>query len=385
VGEWYAQWRPAQSYARANTGETYDRAWRNRVEPRWGSTALGDILPIDVQRWESELVARYGGTSTVNIALTVFRQLVEDAYSNQMIKFLPLPPQRRKSTTATVVNEAVGVDVPLATWERICARMELRRDRLAARLPRFTGMRTSEVLAMRRRFLTVTRATPTTPATARYYLHPEVGKLEWDTSGQPTFAPPKSGPGREWRFPPFAAQWLIDHLDYLDSLPNTKAIGGRQHPTYRGCEILPEWQDLLFFDANGRPLNGSNWVSTYFRPACDGRAGSRYKDAWEPIWPDLRMHDGKHSFAGTMNDLGIHQVLRDYLMAHKIGNVQEIYNCPTEEMWERLLREMQAWWEIYEAERRFSPDSPSDLFGGAPRTGLEMLSAGQEQEPLFFA
>jgi integrase len=385
VGEWYTAWRAAQRYARANTAETYDRAWRLRVEPRWGTVALGEILPIDVQRWEAELLDRHGGSSTVNIASTVFRQLIEDAYANQMIKFLPLPPQRRKSTTPTPRTAPVGVNVPLTTWEQICARMELPRDRLVARMPRYTGMRKSEVLAMRRRFLTVTRATAAAPASARYYLHPDVGKLEWDTSGRPSFAPPKSGPGREWRLPPFVAQWLIDHLDYLDTLPSTAAIGGRQSAKYRDCEILPEWSDLLFFDANGRPLNGDSWMATKFRPACDGRPETKQKDEWEPIWPGLRMHDGKHSFADTARDLGIHEVLLDYLMGHDSGSVQSVYSRPTEEMWARLLREMQAWWETYEAQAAFSQISPSDLTGAVSPSTVDASGAGHTQDALFLS
>lgn len=380
VGEWYAVWRPAQRYARANTAETYDRGWRNRVEPRWGKVALGDILPIDVQRWEAELYDRHGGSSTVNIATTVFRQLVEDAYANQMIKFLPLPPNKRRSTTPVAAAD-VGVNVPVATWERICARMELPRDRLVARMPRYTGMRKSEVLAMRRRFLTLIPATADAPASGRYYLHPDVGALYWDRSGLPHFGPPKSGAGREWRLPPFLAQWLIDHLAYLDRLPNTAAIGGRQHPKYRGCEILPEWEDLLFFDANGRPLNGDSWMVTYFRPACDGREATRYKEAWEPIWPGLRMHDGKHSFAGTANDVGAHEVLRDYMMGHGKPGAQGVYNRPTEDMWERYLIGMQAWWEAYE----FSQISPQALMEGMGHQGVDAVSPAQRQEPLFFA
>ena len=379
VGEWYKTWRPAQRYPRANTAETYDRGWKLRVEPRWGKVALGDILPIDVQRWEAELYDRHGGSSTVNIAATVFRQIVEDAFSNQMIKFLPLPPQRRKSTTATIVRKEVGVNVPVATWEWICARMDTPRNKMIARMPRYTGMRKSEVFGMRRRFLTLTRATATTSASGTYLLHPDVGALHWDTGGLPYFGAPKSGPGREWRLPPFVAQWLIDYVDYLDALPDAKAIGGRQHSKYRGCEVLPEWRDLLFFDANRRPLNGDRWMKTYFRPACDGRAGTRLKDAWEPIWPDLRMHDGKHSWASTANDIGVNPILRDYLMGHGARGAQSVYNNPTEEMWDRLLTGMQAWWEAHE----FSQISPSAFDDEVTQHRADTVSPGQKQDPLF--
>jgi integrase len=344
VGEWYAEWRPAQHYERINTEQAYDGAWRRHIEPRWGSKPIAEILPIHVQGWETELRARFSA-STVTVIMSPFRRMLEDAQSNLRLLYSPLPAPRRRGTRNP--RSSKGVAVPLATWEQILGRLEPA-DALLARIVYWTGMRWSEVSAMRVRFLTLTPRKGEQPAAAVYYLHPDIGAVHEDASGHRHYGPPKSGPGREWDLPPFLAEQLIEHVARLRT---------------PGRDVHPDDKDLLFPDHVGRPHTGANWKRRW-RAACDGREGTRYKDAWEPIWPGLRPHDGKHSHAVMLDDLGVHRVMRDYRLGHSDGSARAVYEHPSPDMRRLMLNGLQARWEAWQAEAAeiHSQATPGALF-----------------------
>lgn len=345
VGEWYAEWRPAQHYARINTEQTYDQHWRKHIEPRWGDEPISGILPIHIQGWETELRKTYE-SSTVTSIMAPLRHMLEDAVVNLRLLHSPLPPKRRPSAGRRK-RASIGVAVPLETWEAICERLAPA-DALLARIVYWTGMRWSEVSAMRIRFLTLTAAGER-PAAAVYYLHPDVGAVHEDVSGHRHYGEPKSGPGREWELPPFLAQQVIDHVAQLRT---------------PGPDVHADDKDLLFPDHVGRPHSESNWKRRW-RAACDGRAATRHKDEWEAIWPKLRLHDGKHSHGTMMDDLGTHRVMREYRLGHSDGSARAVYEHPTPDMRRSLLIGLQARWETWQATRPMeivSPDSPRDLF-----------------------
>jgi integrase len=325
VGEWYPEWRAAQHYDSINTEQTYDRHWTAHIRPRWEHRPIAEILPIHVQAWETELRNTYA-ISTVNSIMAPFRRMLEDAVANLRLLHSPLPPKRRASSKNK--RQSKGVAVPLETWESIAARLDAV-DRLLVRIVYFTGMRWSEVAAMRRRFLTITPAAGEQPAAATYYLHPDVGAVHEDVAGHRHYGSPKSGPGREWDLPPFLADQLIDH------------VSGMRTP---GRDVHLEDADLLFPDHVGRPHSESNWKRRW-RAACDGREQTTTKDAWAPIWPELRLHDGKHSHGAMLDDLGIHRVMRDYRLGHDDGSARAVYEHPTPAMRQQLLAALQARWE----------------------------------------
>jgi integrase len=344
LAQWYEQWIPAQEYGSTNTEKTYAQHWRKHIEPRWGRMPLGEIRPIHIQAWEKELGASYARPTVVSITAP-FRRMLEDAFANGLITRSALPAKKRASKRNH--RESAGVAVPLGTWEAICARLPAAHA-LMARTVYWTGMRFSEVTAMRARFLTLTPATDGHPAAGVYYLHPDVGAAHKDAAEHRHYGPPKSGPGREWQLPPFLAQQLIDHVARLPA---------------PGPRVAPDDRDLIFPDHVGRPHSASNFTRTYWRPACDGRAESATRRAWEPVWPGLRLHDGKHSHGAMLDDLGVHRVMRDYRLGHSDGSARSAYEHPTPDMRRLLLDGLQARWEAWAAEAEtFSPDSPRDLF-----------------------
>jgi integrase len=345
IVDWYAEWRPAQDYASIDTAATYDQAWRKHIAPRWGRKQLGEIRPIQIQAWETELAQTYA-PSTVNVILTPLRQLLEAAYANQMIGFLPVPPPNRSGARKKRARGAAaspGAVVPIETWHAICARMNPR-DAMLARMVFWTGMRWSEVSAMRRRFLTLSPATDRHPASGSYYLHPDVGALHEDTAGNAAYGAPKSGIGRTWDLPPFLVEELLDYLEWLEE-PGRLATFGRRR---RGGEAVPaEYADLLFPNADGWPMAAAGWGKTVWRPACDGRKATWTKEAWEPIWPGLRLHDGKHTHAALLDDLGTHEVMRCDRLGHTIPGARGVYSQPTREMRARLVVALQEYYEAH--------------------------------------
>lgn len=362
VGEWYRDtWRPAQQYDSINTEQAYDGHWKRHIAPRWESEPIGEILPINIQAWENELRKTLASRSVVAI-MAPFRRMLEDAYANRVIDHPALPPKRRGSKKNRPAPK--GVAVPLATWERILERLSPE-DALLARIVYFTGMRWSEVSALRARFLTLTPARDGRPAAGSYYLHPDIGAVHEDASGHRHYGSPKSGPGRDFDLPPFLVEQLLAHLAALPA---------------PGRDVHADDRDLLFPDHAGRPHLESNW-GLRWRRACDGREAVRATRAcagWDPIWPALRLHDGKHSHGALLDDFGTHRVMREYRLGHDDGSTRAIYEHPTGAMRAKLIADLEAAWAAHLAGLGSdSPETPRDLFEYAASEGVDISGAGR--------
>jgi hypothetical protein len=59
----------AESRLHPSTVRDHVRTWTNRVEPRFGGFALGEIKPRMVAQWRAELVARGVGAESVRKAM----------------------------------------------------------------------------------------------------------------------------------------------------------------------------------------------------------------------------------------------------------------------------------------------------------------------------
>lgn len=372
VGEWYAEWRPAQVYDSINTAQSYDRHWRRHIRPRWAEVPIEDILPIHIQGWEAELGTKFAH-NTVNAIMTVLRNLLGDAQVNRVIKYSVLPSRNRTSRKKRRSTGSIGAVVPIETWEAIRARMR-RRDAMLSLVVYWTGMRWSEACGMRSRFLTLTAATAKLPACGTYYLHPEEGAVHEDEAGNPVLGAPKSGPGREWDLPPFLVEELIAYQAWLKALPSLRALAGARAPKRKLGPVPQKFTDLLFPWGDGWPCPSGYWHSSIWRPACDGRPASAdgTAQAWEPIWPKLRLHDGKHSHAAMMRDLGTDDAMRDDRLGHAIPGARGAYSQPTREMRERLMIGLQERWELYQAAASLEKISNSD-----PKDLLDLLEQSE--------
>lgn len=67
---------------------TYDSAWRNHVEPRWGETKISDVKFTDVQAWVTGLAGRLSASMVAN-TYSVLARILDDAVRDRLIPANP--------------------------------------------------------------------------------------------------------------------------------------------------------------------------------------------------------------------------------------------------------------------------------------------------------
>jgi integrase len=337
LADWWAEWFPAQTY-RPNTAETYERRWLKQIEPRWGSTPLNRIRGIDLDKWIKEL-SQSLAPSSVGTVLAPLRDCFDDAVHNRLIPASPMPPKGRRGRRAlTVAPPREGVVIPLEQAEAIMLR--LRPDEaLLVLIALFTGMRWSELAAMRRQYLTLHPPRDGQPASGWYFVHPVEGAVHEDKHSRRFLDPPKSGvaSGRIIDLPPFLVLILLAYL-----------------------EALPDGQDVLFPPLREREgaqfRNYDSWNTGRWRPACDGRPAKVYKngrvrEALAPIHKGLRLHDCKHTHKAMLNNGRIHPAMQNYRLGHAEQGAAGAYSHPTPEMRAETTAWLEQVWQAWNPTR----------------------------------
>lgn len=339
VGEWWGEWFPVQRY-RPNTRESYEQHWRKHIGPRWGSTPLAAIRPLKMEEWINSLRDRYAA-STVAVITAPLSDCLADAVRNKMISVSPMPPKDRRGRESVTPPKPKreGVVVPLDQVEQIMLR--LRGDEaLMVLIALFTGMRWSELAAMRRRFLVLRAADASRAAAGYYVIDPAKGAVHEDKHSRRFLGPPKSGasgslgpgypPGRVIDLPPFLVVLLLAYL-----------------------AALPQQQDVLFPNRLGGYRQYDAWNRDRWRPACDGRAAEvtprgRAREAVAPVHAGLHLHDLKHTQAALLNNGRIHPVMRDYRLGHAAAGAPGTYAHPTPEMRAELIEWLEQVWQQWQ-------------------------------------
>lgn len=375
LADWWVEWFPAQAY-RPNTAETYERRWLKQIEPRWGSTPLGRIRGIDLDKWIKELSLTLS-PSSVAVVLAPLRDCLEDAVHNRLILASPMPPKGRRGRRAVpAAPPREGVVIPLEQAEAIMLR--LRPDEaLLVLIALFTGMRWSELAAMRRRYLTLHPPCDGQPAAGYYVIDPLDGAVHEDKHAHRFLNAPKSGAakGRIIDLPPFLVLILLAYL-----------------------ETLPANQDVLFpplrrrGDAQFR--NYDSWNTTRWRPACDGRPAKVYKngrarEAVAPIHKGLRLHDCKHTHKAMLNNGRIHTVMQNYRLGHAEPGTPGVYSHPTPEMRAELVDWLEQVWRAWNPVVLIEHLAPilrrprREVEGATPNPPPRAALGRAKQEPLF--
>jgi integrase len=339
--EWWEEWFPAQDW-RPNTHEAYAQQWRRHIGPRWGHTALADIKPIKVQRWLKELREQYAA-STVTIIISAMTGALEDAVYNKLIDSSPMPPKGRRGrkAPASVKPKRPGVVIRPYELAEILLRLDDPADRLLVVTTAFTGMRWSEVAAMRRQYLELSAPRDDLPAAGTYTIDPHDGAVHEDARNQRYTGAPKSGGGRILDLPPFLVLLLLAYV-----------------------ESLPKAQEILFTNRDGWFHGSDTWRITRWRPAVDGRpayvsrGGRVVREAVPPIHRGLQFHDLKHTHAAMMDDAHTHPAMRNYRLGHATPGAPGVYSHPTPQMRRELVTALEAQWQEWNI----------DLSGPAPTT-----------------
>lgn len=327
LADWWQQWLPAQDL-RPNSVQAYRQQWNRHIAPRWGNVPLARIRGIDLQTWLKALRDETGlSASTLNIITSALSGALDAAVFNKLIGSSPMPPkQARKRRSANAPPPREGVVIPLPVLEQILARMPGDAERLLILIAVMTGMRWSEIAAMRTRDLHLTAPRDGQEARGYYRIDPRLGAAHQDEHARPYLGPPKSGaqsalapgyqPGRIIDLP----AWLVlILLAYLETLPATQ-------------------EGLLLPNTRGQLRRYEAFSTGRWRPACDGRPayvsprGRTVRDAVPALWPGLQIHDLKHTHKAILNDLGIHPVMQDYRLGHVTPGAPGIYSHPTAQM-----------------------------------------------------
>lgn len=333
LADWWNEWFPAQAY-KPNTYETYERRWLKQIEPRWGSTPLNRIRGIDLDKWIKQLSETLS-PSSVGVVLAPLRDCLEDAVFNGLIRPSPMPPKGRRGRRGlTAVPPREGVVIPLDEAEAIMLRLHPD-EALLVLLALFTGMRWSELAAMRRGYLTLHPARGGRAASGWYVIDPQQGAVHEDKHSRRFLDAPKSGAprGRVIDLPPFLVLILLAYL-----------------------EALPQGQEVLF--PPRRPAGGAvfrnydSWNATRWRPACDGRPAKVYKngsvrEAVAPVHAGLRLHDCKHTHKAMLNNGRINEVMQNDRLGHAQRGTPGVYSHPTPEMRAEVVDWLEQVWRAW--------------------------------------
>lgn len=143
-------WWPAYERSLANLKEStrtsYEAAWRLRIKPRFGTTAVRRIMPSHVSAWMLDLTEAGTSASKVHEASGVLKRVLDIPLRDRVIASNPcvlrdgkLP--RRPRTDRPVLSPT---DV-----ERLVEAMRRDDDKLIVRLLAYGGLRIGEALALR--------------------------------------------------------------------------------------------------------------------------------------------------------------------------------------------------------------------------------------------
>lgn len=334
LDEYWGKWYPLQAPNWSDGTQDLKRGqYRNHIQPRWGTEPVSKILPIDVKEFEKDLRARRSKATADGVMILV-RTMLADAVSDLRLEFSPLPPARRRGKRAPD-EKRKGIVTTLEKVEAICERLKPEHA-LMVLVALFTGMRWSEFVGMRRSFLTLNPASGGKPASGYYVIDPKIGAV--NTRRKRSFKATKTYEGRTVELPPFLVVALLAYI-----------------------KTLPEGRDLLFATSTGRPLDASNFNDQYWRIACDGRpaipAGPRRKaqPEWEPIEPDLWVHDLRRTHKTWMAEDNIERSARDERLGHATPGMDGVYIKATPATRAKILKCLQRRWEKAHPPRSGSP------------------------------
>lgn len=342
LDQYWELWYPLQAPRWSDATQDGKRGlYRNHVGPRWGSTPMDEIDPIDIKRLEVELQMA-GHTSTATGVMILLRTMLADAVSDQRLDVSPITPRRRGGGKTVGPAPRKGIVTTLERIEAICERLRPA-DRLMVLVAAFTGFRWGEVSGMRRSFLHLSPAAGGKPASGFYVLDPDVGSVK--SRRRRAFGTTKTYSGRTVELPPFLVELLLEWVG-----------------------TLPAGQDLLFATKTGRPLDASHFNDRWWRPACDGRPavparqGRKATPGWEPIEYGLWFHDLRRTHKTWLAEDGIEKAARDERLGHVSEGMDGVYIQATAAMRAKVLRTLQRRWEREHPANR----SPKRLPTGSP-------------------
>lgn len=318
VAQWATAWVPTLD-VEPRTEENYRAYLRNHILPRWGSSTLGSLSPIEITAWRKRLHSSLAASTVAGI-LTVFSMLLDDAVDERLISSNPVRRRRRRgrrrhhragptekvwATPVQVLQVAEQAKVlgGLGAWLLIIT---------AA----WTGARWGELVGLHRDNIHLdVRA-----RRGRIVVDPDVGALH-ESSRRLWLGPPKTrASARTIQLPPFLVLLLGDYLV------------GHEHP-------------YVFTSIRGRWLRRSTFIRRVFRPAVDGNSDSATTVRTRPVCPGLTFHGLRHSHKTWMIADHVPEIAQARRLGHHLANrIVETYSHVAAPVERHLLRSLQRLW-----------------------------------------
>lgn len=274
LAEWVGEWWTTAVHLRASTRSRYERDLRLHLLPRFGDRALATITPREVRAWVAEMVAEGVPPSGINRRLRLFSRLMNAAVENELLARSPAKGVRAPQPTRTearflTASEVRDLAEAINPWFRVWVYFAA-----------YTGVRWSEMLALRRKDFDLLRRTVTVERQLLEVQSRFVG-----------FGPPKSAAGRRTiTLPSFLAAML------------EKQLAERAQPGPDG---------LVFVNTVGNPphasgFNAFTWARAKRRAGIEG----------------VRWHDLRHTAVALAIEQGAHAKAIQERMGHDAADEQ---------------------------------------------------------------
>ena len=270
------------------TAERYRQLAKNQIAPHIGAMALQKLRPLHIEEWHAILrtsghARSKGGVSprTIGHAHRLLTHAISDAAENELVV---RNVAQTKSAPRVVAHEKTIVQDVAAFIEKMKPRP---RYYFPAMVSLFTGMRVSEVLALRWGRIDLERKTIKV-----------LDSIEVTKSHGLRFKAPKTAAGRRTiTLPDFLVDVLREHRKAQLELRLRLGTGKLQN------------EDLLFADIDGGALHPYHFGTLW--SAWATRAG----------FPDLTFHTLRHTHASQLIDSGVDIVTISKRLGHATPTV----------------------------------------------------------------
>lgn len=353
VAEYFEQWLSIQKH-RPGTKDTYRYNFNRVIKPAWGTTSLADIRTVPLMQWLGELnnpdSPKRLAKSSLRIIEAILNGMFALAVFEDRIRKSPVPPKAAGSARDDEYKEQrEGQVFTRDEFAALLDRMPTWMHVLFCVTALFTGLRWSETAAVCRKDLTLHLPPDGGLPSGTYRVDPRFGAVKRDARSAPYLGPPKSGGGRIVDLPPFLVLLLADWLTRI-----------------------PPAQEQLFVQPMGGLLRYGDFITDVWRPACDGRParispkGRNAYPAILPACPGKVPHDLKHSAKAIMNNKRIHEVMQNYVLAHKEQGSSGAYKHPTVQMRAERVAALQETWDEWAIDLTALPAWDRGPGGGRP-------------------
>ncbi|MBT8162728.1 site-specific integrase [Arthrobacter terricola] len=162
IGPLGAAWLARQTHLKPSSYRPVESAWRNHVEPRWGSVAVADVRKTAVQQWVSEMTLgdldaaparKPKGATLVIRAYGVLAAILDDAVSDRRTLSNPARgvslPRKVKKPHVYLSHEQVHALAAASKYPALVLVLAY----CGLRWGEATGLRVKHVDMLRRRFM----------------------------------------------------------------------------------------------------------------------------------------------------------------------------------------------------------------------------------------